>query len=86
MPAPVRGRAVIKQQKDNKQKVMEGNSSHEEGEFSQKNKELLKNGDNTGAKADKTAKQDRDSDDSRKSRLQNCLIFHLLLFMKTSYQ
>nr|XP_027095988.1 peptidyl-prolyl cis-trans isomerase CYP63-like isoform X1 [Coffea arabica]XP_027095993.1 peptidyl-prolyl cis-trans isomerase CYP63-like isoform X1 [Coffea arabica]XP_027095998.1 peptidyl-prolyl cis-trans isomerase CYP63-like isoform X1 [Coffea arabica]XP_027096002.1 peptidyl-prolyl cis-trans isomerase CYP63-like isoform X1 [Coffea arabica]XP_027114875.1 peptidyl-prolyl cis-trans isomerase CYP63-like isoform X1 [Coffea arabica]XP_027114883.1 peptidyl-prolyl cis-trans isomerase CYP63-like iso len=62
VPAPVIGR-----QKDNKQKMAEGNLSDEEREPSQKNNELSNNGDSTGAKADKATKLDCDSDDSRKS-------------------
>ncbi|KAL3517622.1 hypothetical protein ACH5RR_020211 [Cinchona calisaya] len=65
VPTLVPGEVVREQQKD--KNVIEGNSSHEEGEFSHKNNELLNNGGNPGAKVDKGAKQDRDPDDSSRS-------------------
>ncbi|CBI25055.3 peptidyl-prolyl cis-trans isomerase CYP63 isoform X2 [Vitis vinifera] len=58
---------ITKPQKDHELKMSEDDSSHEEGEFSQKN-ELLNNGHGTEAKSEKTAKQHPLSDDSGKSR------------------
>ncbi|XP_034690899.1 peptidyl-prolyl cis-trans isomerase CYP63 isoform X2 [Vitis riparia] len=58
---------IAKPQKDHELKMSEDDSSHEEGEFSQKN-ELLNNGHGTEAKSEKTAKQHPLSDDSGKSR------------------
>uniref|UniRef100_A0A5B6ZTE2 peptidylprolyl isomerase n=1 Tax=Davidia involucrata TaxID=16924 RepID=A0A5B6ZTE2_DAVIN len=58
---------IIQQQKKGDLKMTEGNSSHEEGEFSQKD-EPLKNGHVTEAKSDRTANQHHHSYNSNKSR------------------
>lgn len=44
-PSPLLGKEVVtEQQKDHELKMTEDNSAHEEGEFFQKDGELLKNG------------------------------------------
>lgn len=58
---------VPEPQKDTEMKLMEGRSSQEEGEFSQKNG-VSSNGNNEREKFTKVAKQKHDSDDSGKSR------------------
>ncbi|CAK9179267.1 unnamed protein product [Ilex paraguariensis] len=67
-PNPLLGQTVTGQQKDRELKMTEGNSSHEEGEFSKKDNKLLKNVNGIEAKADKTANQHHYSDKSSKSR------------------
>ena len=68
---------IAKQQKDHELKMSGDDSSHEEGEFSQKNE--LNNGHGTEAKSGKTAKQNRSSDDSIKSRFVPYGLLHLSL-------
>ncbi|XP_062143802.1 peptidyl-prolyl cis-trans isomerase CYP63-like isoform X2 [Alnus glutinosa] len=58
---------IVAQRKD-LMKTTEDNLSHEEGELSPKNDELLNNGHGKEAKSDKHAKQHSYSDDSSKSR------------------
>lgn len=59
---------IAKQHKYHELKMSEDGSSHEEGEFSQKN-ELLNNGHGTEAKSEKNAKQHLLSNETGKSRL-----------------
>uniref|UniRef100_A0A5B6ZYP0 peptidylprolyl isomerase n=1 Tax=Davidia involucrata TaxID=16924 RepID=A0A5B6ZYP0_DAVIN len=69
LPVPLLGKeTIIEQQKDGDLKMTKDNSSHEEGEFSQKDNELLNNGHGTEIRSDKADNQHHYSDNSSKSR------------------
>ena len=59
---------IVEQPKDREIRTSGENSSHEEGELSPKNEELLNNGHRKNARSDKRANQQSYSDDSNRSR------------------
>ncbi|KAM4087452.1 hypothetical protein ACJW30_10G178500 [Castanea mollissima] len=59
---------IVDQLKDHEIRTTGENSSHEEGELSPKNDELLNNGHGKNARSDKRANQQSYSDDSNRSR------------------
>ncbi|KAK7818155.1 peptidyl-prolyl cis-trans isomerase cyp63 [Quercus suber] len=59
---------IVEQLKDREIRTSRENSSHEEGELSPKNDELLSNGHGKNARSDKRANQQSYSDDSNRSR------------------
>ncbi|XP_057966230.1 peptidyl-prolyl cis-trans isomerase CYP63-like isoform X2 [Malania oleifera] len=68
-PTPVVGKgAIVEKKKAHDPKMIGEDSLHEEGEYFQKNEEILNNGNDTGGKSGKTANQHHYSDDSNKSR------------------